>query len=182
MKMKNNLFITIICCCLSIYAYGQRSIQDITITNPLLEEANVEELRDFANYQRMYFKNPKMKFSALIINEKNAKYYKLKGTRDIVYVIARLDSISTDNWSASVKTWIEMSTYPGHTPYVEELGLGRGGGVISFTKGYIGRNTHYMFYQNPSERVTLMFFYISNASDEEKIENMRNILTNMTIK
>src|SRR5690606_6019936 len=183
--MKNT--IVLICLLFSISGcFGQKKLSQVNLSSNLLEEIDPTSIPDIKAYHTEKFKQPKSKFKSdikLRSNEYN-RPYKLRGSDDIIMITSRLYEGAIENWDKDVKTAIEMFTplYEGTDRYIEYIEGSGFRSAIFFTKDYKLGNTNYISYINKKIGIVLWITYISNSSDEVKIDNMRRIINNLRIE
>jgi len=179
--MKNLILIVLLSSFTHI-CFGQKMLNEVRLTNPLLEEISPSSIPDAKAYHKEKFKT----FKGNIINKDfklsiNSKLYKLKGSDDLIEISPKQDRQLIENWDRTVPAIIETFTplSSGMERYTENL-TGQGyKATFFFVKDYKSTNWNHIIYNNVNAGITLVILYISNSPDNVKIETMRNIVKGM---
>lgn len=182
-NMKNIISIVICLIGFSSTLYAQKRLSEVTIRNPYFEQIDIKELLDFDKYQEENFKNSRSTKTKLFVRENspNAQYFRFKGTKDIIIISAILNDEAIKNWKEEeVKVGIATRNILGDS-YIENLDFNNAKGTIQMFDEYLVHN-NYLYYQNSKVNITLDITYISNESNENRLKNMRLILTELKVE
>lgn len=91
---------------------------------------------------------------------------------------------SLNNWESEVGTFIETFAPKdgGMERYVETIKGDDFEAVSFFTKSSFRGKDSYALYRNKAKGIALFIVYMTNASDDVRIANMRNIIKDLKIE
>lgn len=177
-----NLILTITISAFSLLSFAQKSLNQVRIKNPMLEEISASLISDSKAYQKERFKSSKSTIMDIgTKSSPNSKFYTLKGGDDLIKITAKTDKGLLESWERTLPTLMETFTplLPGMSRYNETL-TGKGyKATFFFVKDYKLNNWNHIVYKNTNSNITLYINYISNSPDSVKIENMRKIIQGM---
>lgn len=169
---------------LSVFSVsGQKTLDEVTLISPYLEYVSLDEIRDFQSYQKQHFKNPRGLYISehfRIHDNGNVRYFRFKGSKDILTTSSILNEQSINDWEGHVKAMSEMHSL-GAEGSLEFIDLKEGRGAILHLEEPISLLDAF-FYQNRTAGVSLRFTYISNEDAETRVRNMKNILTSLKVE
>ena len=179
-----NLILILMLSVFSQLCFAQRMLNEVRLTNSLLEEISPSSIPDAKAYQKQKFKAPKGRLSQVDFkSHKNSKLYKLKNSDDLIEISPMLYKGLFENWDKTVPEYIGTLTplSPGHERYTENVAGKDFKATIFFVKDYKLTNKNYILYNNMGANIVLFIKYISNSPDNEKIETMRKIVKGMKV-
>ena len=163
---------------------AQKNLNEVKLSSTLLEEVtpvNLPDVQASLNSKKRAAGLTVM--PKLIINER-VRIYVPKGHEDVVRIRAITHKETLANWDREVGTSIEMfaSTEGGMERYVEEINGDDFEAVSFFTKGELKGKDNYALYRNKEKGIALFIIYETNAPDEVRITNMRNIIKDLKVE
>lgn len=171
-----------------VESYGQKTLSEYRILSNWLEQVDPSSIPDLQSYQRAKFKDARGNklFEVEFQANKYNHIFRLKGQDDLVLLSQRLSDELVNDWDKAVPRYIDsfapVDQDNGYERYSERINNDAFEAYIFFTKNYKLSNANFALYRDKESKLILFITYLSNAADEVKIANMRNIIRDIKFK
>lgn len=168
----------------TMYCVGQKTLNEVRMTSKLLEEVPRTNLSVVQASVDSKKKTAGLPATSKLVSNERTKIYHLKGGEDVVRMISLTHRESLNNWEKELGTFIEMYAPEegGMERYVENIKGDDFEAVSFFTKSNFRGKDSYALYRNKGKGIALFIVYMTNASDNIRIANMRDIINDLKIE